>query len=528
VRERQPDTDPLLDAPPADLGGAAVRSGTAKLLEQATLVVMSVGSMMVLARLLTPGDFGLIAMVAVLTALVQSLKHLGLPMATVHAEHLSRDVLQALFWLTLLFTGAAVTLLALAAPGLAWFFDAPQLVPITLALAVALLVQAVGVQHEAVLMRQMRFAVLARITVLATAGGVMVGIVAAVLGAAYWALVLQTFATSALLAAGHWSACRWRPGWRTSRAEMARARSLVGYGAGYSGFSVLEYVGRNTDRVLVGFFAGPAALGLYDNAYRWSLFPVHQIYTPLLGVAVSGLSRVARDAALFREYVRRSFEPVLAVTLPPLAFVVVRPEPVVRVLLGDQWLAAIPMLQILAVAAIVRCLTKGVHWLYLAEGRTRQQLLWAVVSTPVMIAGVAIGVRWGAVGVAYGFTAAALVLVGPEIAYGLHRSLLRGRDYAAAAWRPLAASGAAAAATAALAALGWLPAAPLADLLAALLAFCALYALAWVALPGGRAVLREIASLAQTYRRAAPPPRAPLAPPPETPPIPTLEAEETP
>ena len=481
-----------------DIGRRSVRSGFVRFAERGGILALSVASTATLARLLTPEDFGLIAMVAVLSAIVNSLKNFGLPMALVHREEIRPEAADALFWMTIGLSAALCIAMAAGGPLLALLFKEPRVTSLTVATAGALFLLALGAPQNALLMRQMRFGALASIGVSAEAVGMTVGVVAAWRGLGPWALVLQLAVTNALLSTLHVIASGWWPSFKPRTWKHSGLRVLTSYGLSYSGFGIVEHIGRHLDRVLVGVVGGASTLGLYDNAFRWSLFPLQQVFRPLLGVAVAGLSRVQHDAALFRAYVRRSVLPVLGVALPTLAFVAAAADPVVRVLLGDQWLDAIPLLRWLAAAAFVRCFTKVAQWLFLAEGRTQLQLRWGLASTPLFIVAVVIGVQWGAYGVAIGFFSATALLVVPEMAVAIRGSAVQMQDLVAAAWRPVVSSLAAALSTGL--AMPWLPEAAIPGLGASASLFASVYALVWLSLPGGVQATREVMSLLQSLR----------------------------
>lgn len=483
-----------------DLGRRSVRSGFVRFAERGGLIALSIGSTAALARLLTPEDFGLIAMVSILTAIVKSVKSFGLPMALVHRETIRPEAADALFWMTLGLSAGICVGMAASGPLLALLFDEPSLTALTAATAGALLLLAVGEPQHALLMRQMRFGTLASINLGAEAVGMTVGVVGAWRGLGPWALVLQLTVTNALLSLLHGIASGWWPSFRPRTWRHSGLRVLTSYGLSYSGFSLIEHIGRHTDRILVGMVGGANALGLYDNAFRWSLFPIQQVFRPLQGVAVAGLSRVHTHAALFRAYVRRSVLPVLSVALPTMAFIVVAADPVVRVLLGDQWLEAIPILRWLSAAAFLRCFSKVAQWFFLAEGRTQLQLRWGLLSTPFFIVAVVIGAQGGAYGVAVGFFAATALLVLPEMWVATHGSAVRIADLGAASWRPVIGSVVAGASVAL--ATPWLPSgAPLA-LLASAFLFAGVYVVLWLSLPGGMRATRDVLSLLRTLQPA--------------------------
>ena len=495
-----PDRHTRTDAVEGDLKGRSVRSGFVKMAAQGGQLAIGVGSTMVLARLLTPEDFGLFAMVGALMAFIGSFKDFGLPMATVQQEEVSPRQVGALFWLNAKLNVAVALFMMAMAPVLAWFYGEARVVPITLVMAGGVFGLGLAVQHQSLLTRQMRFGALTAIEVGSAAAGAVAGIGAALWGASYWALVVQFLVTTLVSTTAAWWVCDWRPRWADRRRKGAELGSMLHFSGYYTGFSVFTHIGRNLDRVLVGYISGAAAMGLYDRAYRWSIFPINQLYTPLMSVAVAGLSRVQSDAARFRTYYRRGLLPVFAVSMPVLAFALVEGRAVVLVLLGEQWLAAVPLFQLLCLAAFMETINKVTKWLYLAQGQTQRQFRWGLIYTPVMIAAVALGANWGALGIAVGFTVGTSLLTYPAVAYCLKGVPLTLRDFGGIVWRP--ALGAALAAGGLYAARPFLPevASPFVALLVTFPLFSALYAVCWIALPGGRAATRDVLRLLQELR----------------------------
>ncbi|MEM9664737.1 MAG: lipopolysaccharide biosynthesis protein [Bacteroidota bacterium] len=506
-RPSDPSADRLLDpsALREGLESRSVRSGFLTVTAQAVQAVLGVGAAMILARLLTPEDFGLLAMVMSLTALIQSVRNFGLPMAVVHREELTHGEASALFWLNAKLSGLIGLFVCAMAPVLAWFYDEVRLLEMTLVVAVGLVALGLAAQHRALLTRAQRFGTLAAIDVAGVTTGMAVGIGAAVAGLGYWALVLQFVVTHLIHAGGAWLSAGWQP--RRAGASEPSPESgvqrMVSYGFQYSGSTILNHVSRNLDRVLVGFFSGPTAVGLYDNAYRWSIFPLYQLYKPLDTVAVSGLSRVQTEPVALRRYFQSGAGLVLAVSMPTVAFIFAETHDVVLILLGDQWLGAVLLLKILSVNAFLRTVTKLTPWLYLSEGQTRRQLQWSLIHAPVLIVAVSVGVMWGPAGVATGFTMATALLLWPELRYCLRTSSLSGRDLWGAVWRPLVASLVAVVATIAFEPpAGW----PLIMGTAADAGVFGLtYVLTWVGMPGGRQALADVWRIASSLRGAAPP-----------------------
>jgi PST family polysaccharide transporter len=456
---------------------------------------------MALARLLTPTDFGIYVMAMTWIALVASIQDFGFPLAVLHGESLDDEQLSGLFWTNLRLSLGLFAASVVMAPLLAWFYGESAVAPVTLGLGLALLAAALGWQHRSLLARQLRFHTIAAVEVTAVTLSVGISIGAALAGAGYWALVIQFFVQGVVRTVGVWIGARWRPLRRSSLGtDRTRLRPFLHYGWQYSVTRLIRHVGHNLDRILVAALGGARPAGLYDNAYRWAHYPVLHVIHPLLSVAVSSFSRTRFSAARYVAGVQDATLPLLSGVLPMLAFVALEAEPVILVLLGDQWVESIPLFRLLALAAFARSLGMPTRWLYLSEGRTAQQLKWTLLESVGLIVAVSVGVvRGGAFGVAVAFTTATWILAGPGIGYCLMGSPMGGRDYLAAIWRPVLAT------TVAIAFLAVVRE-PLVGtnvlftLALRLAAFGVAYLLTWLALPGRRRAVGRVLRLVGDLR----------------------------
>jgi O-antigen/teichoic acid export membrane protein len=487
-------TDPMR----LDLRRRSLRAGVVTVGAQAVLGAIAVLSTMVLARVLTPADFGLLAMVFSLTAFAATFRDLGLPMAMLHRETLDEREASAAFWMNVRWSVAVTLAVAALAPVLAWFYGEPSLVAITPVLAATMLCAGLGDQHEALLKRDLRFAAVTAIEVGSALFAAGAGIAGAVLGAGYWALVIQVAAFRVARTAALWAVCGWRPAGYRRRLPLSDSgvRALLSYGLPYSGSSVVSHVGSHLDQALVGYFGGASSLGLYSSALRWSQFPFRQIQTPLLGVAVASLSRVQHDSQAYRASARLGLLPVFAVSLPTLAFLFVEARSAIHFLLGDQWLEAVPMFRILCVAAFTVSVTRVTKWLYLAEGTTRRGLAWGLISAPITILAVSLGAHWGVLGVAAGYATAVILLAYPSVSFCLKTSAISVRDYFGVAARPALASVVAGGVLALAYGLFFGGAGSVfLALLAKAAIFCSAFVLCWLVTPGGRRDARSLLAL---------------------------------
>ena len=431
------DTDKLA----ANLEQKSIQSGFITFAAQPLKLILGIGSTAILARFLTPGDFGLLAMIAPLFLLVDSLSNFGLETATIQKADLDRQQASAIFWRSLKINTVLIGVTVLLAPVMAWFYHEERLTGIVLGLAVGAFSVCLAFQHKSLLKRQMRFGTLTIIELISLVLSLIVAIAAAKIGWGYWALVLQLATMQVSQSIAQWWVCDWRPGKYVRDDKLnIELSSTLSYGIHLTGFRFLTRIAMHLDRILIGYFSGANALGLYSVAYKWAYFPFEQVYFPMFDVAVSSLSRVQHDPDLYRCYARRGLMPIFAFCLPALAFCFIEARNLILLLLGEKWLEVIPLFRLLAVAVYVVSMYRVTKWFYVSAGQTQRQFRWGLIQTPVMIAAVVIGTKWGAFGVAVGYVTGICLLTYPAINYCLKFSPLSWQDFISVLWRPLVAS----------------------------------------------------------------------------------------
>ena len=477
-----------------DLAVRSTRGSVVVLAAEATKFVAMTGATMVLARLLRPDDFGLAAMAIATVGILGKVKDVGLFTATIQSKDIDQAQATALFWMSAA-VAAAVAVLTLAfAPAMGWFYHDARLVAVTAALAAVPFIDGVTLQSVAVMTRQMRFTALSVIDAAALATGMVASLALAWAGAGYWALVGHELVYSAAYSAVIWNACRWRPGWPRRHSGVG---PLVAFGMHLSGFRILNFLALNLDTVFVGRFRGPAAAGIYDRAYRLLTIPGSLLNQPLSGVAIPTLSRLQGDPDRYRTFYLSWIRLVFGLTMPLVAFLFVDAERAVWTILGAQWMAIVPIYRVLAPAAFIGRLNVVTRWLYISTGRTDRQLRWSAFLLVPMVAAYAIGVGWGAMGVAAAHSLVTCALWFPGIVYCCRTAPIRPRDVLGVMLLPAAAS-----VGAGLALLSVMPVLPNGlnvpvRLLIDFVVYAAIYGLAWVAAPGGRQSLMQFIGLAR-------------------------------
>ncbi|GJM25022.1 MAG: lipopolysaccharide biosynthesis protein [Phycisphaerae bacterium] len=464
---------------------------------QISKFLLGLGFTYVLARALTPEDFGIMGMVLVVTGFVARFKDLGLSMATVQRAAVDHDQVSTLFWLNVAI-GAVLTLATAAmAPVVVWYYDEPRLMWITVVLSLAMLIGGLTAQHHALLRRQMQFRALAIIQIAAAITAPTVAIILALLGAKYWALVAMHLVAAATIAIGSWVACGWRPG---APRRSSGVNSMINFGGNLAAASLFNHVSRNLDNFLIGGKLGATSLGMYTKAYQLLLLPIRQINAPVSGVAIPTLSRLQNDPRKYRGFYRRGVQLVTFIGLPIVAFTFVAAERVVMTMLGPQWTEAVLVFQVLAPAAMVTACNIATGWVYVSLAHTRRQLYWTIVESIATTLAFVIGLQWGIVGVAAGCSIAFCVLWLPGIIYCFKPTPVKLSDFFGSVWRGFCAS---------LIAAGTLYAVsssfvPGGASIPWLFVDAALYAVAyfgsWLLIPNGWATLNELFSLLRSAR----------------------------
>jgi len=398
----------------ADLKGRSVRGGAATMVAQGVKFFLEMASMVVLGRLLTPEDYGLIAMVITVTGFVTMFKDLGLSMATVQKATVNHDQISTLFWINVALSSGIVVITASLAPAIAWFYGEPRLTWITLVMASSFIFGGLTVQHQALLRRQMRFVSLAVIQVISLLISITAAIIAAWFGMGYWALVIMYLAETISFFIAVWVACRWCPGIPVRRSGV---REMLAFGGNVTGFNIIHYLFRNLDNILIGKFCGPLSLGLYSKAYKIMMLPLTQIRTPLNMVALPALSSLQKQPIRFSKYYAKLVSFIAFASMPLVAFLAVCSDNIIRLLLGNQWLGASLIFQVLALAAFIQPVTGTRGVVLLSLGQSGRYLKWGVLQSIFTAVSFIIGLRWGAIGVAISFTISNYLLLFPSLWY---------------------------------------------------------------------------------------------------------------
>lgn len=402
-------TDAVTEPDAATLKRRSVRGAAATMVSQSIRFLLQFGPQIVLARLLLPGDVGLVALVGPLLGFVAIFTELGLTQATVQRAHVTQAELSALFWISTLLGTVLAGLMCAAAPFAATFYHEPRLTPIAMSLAGLLVLAGMAAQPLAVMTRDMRFVPLAAIDIGCALASAVTGIGAALYGLGYWSLVLMQAANGIAILVLAWVLSGWRPSFpRWTPGVLA----LLRFGGHMTAFNLVTFLGANLDSILIGRISGNVALGLYDRSYKLVAAPIWTISIPVARVAVSLLSRVQATPSRYRHAYLQLLQALLLVTLPAVAFTAVAADTLVPFLLGPAWTEAAPTVAWLAVATGFAPLSISSSWLFTSQGRGREQTIYAGLRTALSIAALLCGLPFGVTGVAQSYALFGLVVHG--------------------------------------------------------------------------------------------------------------------
>ena len=354
-----------------DLKEKTIRGGLARLCAQGADFTLRLVSLMVLARLLGPKDFGLVGMVTAFTGVLILFRDFGLSAAAIQRPIVTEEQISTLFWINIL-VGAGLTLLTVAmAPVIAAFYHEPRLLGVTAALACSFIFNAAGIQHGALLQRQMRFTTLAVISTISLVVSTAIGIGGAMAGYGYWALVAMTLTTPIINTLGFWLTTAWIPGRPRRRVGI---RSMMHFGGTVTLNGLVVYIASNFEKVLLGRFWGADALGIYGRAYQLINIPTANLNSAAGEVAFSALSRLQDDPVRLKSYFLKGYSLVLAMTMPMTVACALFADDMIFVFLGPKWKAAAAIFRFLAPTILVFAIANPLSWLVMSLGLVRRAL----------------------------------------------------------------------------------------------------------------------------------------------------------
>lgn len=414
-------------ASPSELKAKALSGGVIKLAGHGAATIIRVLYLIIMARCLSPRDFGLVAMATVITGLFDLFTSAGLSWAAIQKNDITERQISQLFWINILVGAVLALICASSAPVIAAFYREPRLIWIVIVLAPGFLLNAAGVQHAALLQRDLRFATVTAIDVVSQTGGAALGVVMALLGFEYWALICTLLVSPLIYTTGCWASTAWRPGRPRWGGDIGE---LVSFGGILTLNGLVVYVGYNLEKALLGRFWGSDVLGLYTRAMQLATLPINSINSAVGVVVFSALSRLQHDPARLRSTYLSAYALVIAVIVPITFYFAIYADEIINVVLGSSWAEAGLMFRLMAPTVLVLGIINPLGWLLLALGMQKRSLQLGLVIAPLVMCGYIVGLSYGPKGVAFCYSAVMVLWAGPHVIWALRGTPVTPKDLA--------------------------------------------------------------------------------------------------
>jgi O-antigen/teichoic acid export membrane protein len=392
---------------------------------QMTNLIVRLAVGVVLARLLTPHEYGLAGMAIVFVGLLGLVTDPALGAALVQRADIDERDRSTVFW-TATAGGVALTLVGVAcAPLVGRFYGNSDVTPLFATLALGFTLTGLCVVPSALLTRELRYGSLQMRGIVGSVVGGAAAIVVAVLGYGAWAIIAQALTASVVSAALLWNVVGWRP---RRVFSVERLRVLGGFGVKLLGSRVLGFANLNFDNLLVGRYLGSAALGAYSLAYNVMFAPMVRLGFPIQQVTAAAFSRLQGEPERLIAAWLRSKRLSAALLAPAFLGVLVVAPDLIPVVFGERWDAAIRVLQLLCIAGVAHSLVT-LNWSALqASGRAGTLLRVNLMISATTVTAFAVGLHWGIDGVAGLYAVARWLLVLPDAWLTCRGLAVRTRD----------------------------------------------------------------------------------------------------
>lgn len=421
----------------SELRRRSVKGGMINFITQGINLAIHMVSTVTLARLLSPDDYGVMAMVLSITAFAQLFRDLGLSAAAIQKGSLSEAQMSNLFWINVGMGTLLTASLAAASPLVARFYEKPELTQLTLLLSCTFIINSLGTQHGALMQRNFQFGRRAICGISGALTTLVTSIYMAWSGYGYWSLACGTIAGASVTTTLLFLLSPFRPGLWTRGAGIA---SMLKFGANVTAFDFINYFSRNLDNILIGRVWGAAPLGLYSRAYQLLMFPIYNLRAPITSVAFPALSSLQGQPERYRSYYVKTSHLLAFLSMPTVSFLAIASDSLVYLALGPKWAEVATLFSILALVSFIQPVSSLRGVVLLSLGLSHRYLVWGIASMVVVSTGFLIGVQWGPRGVAISYCVSVYTLLYPTLSYIFKGTPLRPLDFFRSIFRPATAS----------------------------------------------------------------------------------------
>ncbi len=367
---------------------------------------------LILANILSPNDFGLIALALVITGFIEIFKDLGTSSALIYLNEVNELLISSIFWFNIILGFFFTLLIFLSSNLISSFFNSEDVVSILRVLSIVFIISGFSILPKTLLERELQFNKLALVEIVSVIVGSSTGIILAYLGFGVWSLIFQILANNLVFTILVLINKKIKP---VAKISFKSLKSVSNYSLNLIGYNVFNYFVRNADYMLIGKYLGENQLGNYYLAYKIMLYPLQSITVVVSRVMFPIFSRLKNDINKFRKVYLRTTHIIAFFTFPMIIGMMVVSKYFVFTFFSHSWDTTLlsNLIIILAPVGLIQSLSATTGSIYMATGKTNWMFGWGVFSGIITIAGFIIGLNYGVIGVAISYLIVTLILFYP-------------------------------------------------------------------------------------------------------------------
>jgi len=374
--------------------------------------VLMVATLIIMARFLTPENFGVFAILMIFVSFMKILSFMGTGQAIIHLDNPSQRMLSSIFYVNIVMGALLFGLLFILAWPIADFFENSELVNLLQIFSLTFIITTLSLVQRVLLEKMMLFKHIVVIETIALTISSIAGVTTAIYGFGVYSLIVMALANAAISTAGLWINSHWRPSLTFSIDDVKKVWS---YSVNITGFSITNYFARQSDQFLIGKFVGSGALGIYSVAYKIMLYPLENISRVIARVLFPAFSKVKNDNAKLKSGYLKTITYIAIVTFPLMFGLFSVAGNFVDVVLGEKWSEMTVLLMILAPIGMVQSIVATVGSIYMAKGTTGLMFKIGALDAAVTVISFFVGIPFGIEGVAIAYAVANLIMLYPNL-----------------------------------------------------------------------------------------------------------------
>lgn len=345
----------------------------------------------ILARVLTPSDFGLATMSITFDVITWIIVGVGISSAVVHFQDNTEERLNAAFWITIIFSALFVGLQYLFAPAVAHFYKAPIMADIMRTSAIALFIFSFGAVQKTILFKQINFKEIYILeTVVNTLKNVLY-VVFALMGFGVWSFIYPKIICALISVVALWKISPWKPNFKF---YFKYWKEMVLYGKDVVFSNIIDYSLNNTSYILIGNMLGPVLLGIYTFAYEKSMMVVNNIAYPITQISFSAFALIQDNKERIKASFFKTIKIISNFAFPYSIAQVVLGKEFITLIYGDKWASSVLLFQMIIIYSMCRAIVQSATPLLQAVGKADIVLKWNLIYAPIYIFSIFLGFKF--------------------------------------------------------------------------------------------------------------------------------------